>query len=796
MSEAVATPRIRLDRDELHIDFPRLFGKRADKSKSRDFVRRTFVFPEVKSLRLEPAEGKAVVLFQTAKADRAVFLAALAAAIGDSGKGVEDSCLPPWEASEPVALHRFGELASLFEISGKPPKQLQLSHPALASDPSLGPRIQEAVAGAPGVRKVSTGLLADKISIACDPGLVDITRVIRAAEACLSGPGTAMASIGPAPTRMGFANATLGLAAVGELAVPGVLPVCIGMLVVSNLDTIREAGGQLSRGKLGLPVLYTALLGCSITTGQIVAHALMDWSFRFWERRSNAVLAEQTRAMLEENLPLPGEARLVRSDEVDALVPTDLLRSGHRIRLAGREAIPVDGRVSAGSALVDETAVSGNRSPVRKNVGDEVYAGSTLLAGSVEVEVRRTGAQTRAAEIAQTLIETARRLPKDATLRGKARAMADRAVPPTLAIAGVGWAVGGLFTVGAVLHQDHASGPNLTLPLETLNGMKLALGGGAVVRSGSALLRLAESRFVVLDDHPAWSLPGVELESMHSRLAESQKNNLLAYVAGAGLYLGDGRADALANACAALGLVVRQPQLVSLDAGKVSVRQGEHTVILRDEAETEEGSLPSLTVEIDGEEVARFAFRQSRQPRAAQSVARLRQQGYQVFLLSSRPQQETEKLARSLGADLFGGEFNREEKIRFLQGLDKRGVRATHIGNGSIDPDLANQSHVAVSMGGASGLASEETDIVVLGDSLDAFAELTELAQGYDRKIRQTCRLALLPNFLCIAGGYAGVLNGITSGLIANVGVNRVYQQAAKSARESQRATGLGRLGA
>jgi cation transport ATPase len=435
-----------------------------------------------------------------------------------------------------------------------------------------------------------------------------------------------------------------------------------------------------------------------------------------------------------------------------------------------------------GYALVEQTSVRGGLGSARVAFGDEVLAGSSLLAGQIEIEVLKTGPQTQAAQIAHSLIDGARGLAFDPFLRRQADALADRPVPATLAIAGVGYLVGGLFTVGAVLHQDHASGPNMAVPLQTLRDMNLALRQGVVVRRGGALPRLAESRFVVLDDHPAWSEPQLELEAVHSRLAEPETDKLLRYAAGAGLYLGDERATALADACLVRGLVVRQPPLLSLDAEKLTVRQGEHVLSLREVPGT---GKRTLRVEIDGEEVALLDFRQGYALRATRAVQRLRQQGKQVFLLSSRPEQETEELARLLGADLHGGDFAPEGKLRFLEGLSRRGVLATYVGQGELDPALAGAAYVNVSLGGAEGLANEAADLVVLGNSLDALASVDELAQSHQASVQAVCRRALAPNILCIIGGYVGVLNGITSGVIANIGVNNVYKQVKKSLRES-----------
>jgi len=796
VSEALESPRIRFGRDGLHIEFAGLFGPGAERQ-SRRFARRIFAFPQVRSLHLEPGLGKAAVYYQIEGAARADFVARLATAIGGMEEGLDESLLPVWMPGETVALHRFGGGVSVFEITQAGPGRLQLRHAALAQDPALGRRVEDAVRPLDGVKQATVTGTAGKLWVSYQPEVADIVQLIRAAEAQLASPRTALATLSPAPVKMGFANATLGLAALGEFALPVVLPVCIGMLVVSNFGTVREAGKQMGQGKAGLPVLYTALLGCSITTGQIVAHALMEWSFRFWAQRSNAALAGECRTLLEENLPIPANSRIVRSDEVEALIPTATLRAGNHIRIDGPGAIPADGRVAAGSALVEETAVCGSRNPVRKSFGDAVFAGSQVLAGKIEVEVWQTGMETRAARIASSVIECTRDLTRNPSLSRKAEAMADRTVLPTLAVAGLGWAVGagGLFTVGAVLHTDYASGPKLTVPLETLRGMGLALRSGAVVRTGDALQRLAESRFLVLDDHPAWATPGFELERIEQRLAESETDNLLRHVAGAGLYLGDGRSQALVDACLGRGLVVRQPPLVSLDAEKVAVRQGQHTIILRNGISADEGAATPLIVEIDGEEVATLGFRPGTIPRAAAAVQRLGQQGMQVFLLSSSPAQETGQLARQLGIELHGGDFSHAEKLRFMQGLRRRGVQTTYIGNGGLDPELASEAHLSVSLGGAEGLADNRADIVVLGDALDAFAEVSELSSGCSGRIRADCRKSLLPNLLCVAGGYAGVLNGITAGLLANVGVYNAYRQATQSLRDSQRKASFKRIG-
>lgn len=791
----VTPPSLQFLNDELHIAYPALFGAEGG-IQCRRFVRRVFAFLEVRSVTIAPDSGKAIVHFQVDAQERKPFLHKLADTLGGQNDGLDDQQLSHWAPGQALTLHRYADLVSQFEVAQTGPGRLLLRHPALTRDGGLRKRMEDAVKTLSGVKKATTTASTGRLWVVFEPEAFDINQLVRLAEVQLSTSGTALATLDMAPPKMALANATLGLSLLGELAVPAILPVCIGLLVISNVKTIKEAALQLSKGKIGLPVLYTGLLACSITTGQIIAHALMEWSFSFWARRSNKNLAENCRTLVETSLPIPSHTYLVRSETVDAVVSTEVLQVGDRIRLEAPTAVPVDGKLISGTGLVEQKVTSGTTLPRRLVSGDEILAGSTLLAGQIEVEVTRTGLDRQAARVAQSLFQTASRLTHDPQLNRHSADIADRMVPPTLAIAGVGYFVGGLFTVGAVLHQDHASGANLAVPMETLHDMGYALDRGIITQTPSALRRLGESGFVVLDDHPAWSAPRIELVEMTSRLAESETDNLLKLAAGAALYLGDERATALVDACQMKGLIVRQPPLIAMETDRIVIRQGNHTLVLREDPKLDrkKTAIRGLLVEIDGEPIAQLSFRQSPISRVANEVQHLNQLGMQVFLLSSQPASATEKLAETMGIGLHGGDFSHDEKIRFLQGMKKRGVLVTYIGSGSITPELASEAHVTISMGNTSALDHANTDLVILGDRLEGFAQTVNLTRTHKERIEAACRKSWIPNALCIVGGYAGVLNGITSGIVANLGVNRVYQQSSHTLRNMPHSSNHTRL--
>jgi cation transport ATPase len=276
------------------------------------------------------------------------------------------------------------------------------------------------------------------------------------------------------------------------------------------------------------------------------------------------------------------------------------------------------------------------------------------------------------------------------------------------------------------------------------------------------------------------------LHAIRSTLPDTA--SLLTHVAGAGLYLGDERAAALARACQEQGWVVRQPELVALEPEAVIVRVGKHRLALRGETGAAEDGL-HLLAEVDGVETAWFEFRSTPRMQAAEAVGRLRGLGFQVFLISERPEAETAELAAALGVAQCSGDLGAVQQVRFLEGLNKRGVRATWVGHGAVGPAARELAHVTVAING-SLLDDDPPDIVIPGDWLDPLADAAALAGENAARIRQLCRSATAPNLLCIVGAFAGLLNGITAGILANIAVMNVYRAATASLRSLPRNPG------
>jgi P-type Cu2+ transporter len=116
---------------------------------------------------------------------------------------------------------------------------------------------------------------------------------------------------------------------------------------------------------------------------------------------------------------LPDSAVRVVGDRTETVAVSDL-RAGDVVLVRPGAAVPTDGIVRDGSSDVNESMITGESQPVRKDPGGKVIAGTANGSGSLRVEVTGTGEKTALAGIMRLVVQAQ-------TSRSRARALADRA---------------------------------------------------------------------------------------------------------------------------------------------------------------------------------------------------------------------------------------------------------------------------------------------------------------------------------------------------------------------------------
>ena len=118
-------------------------------------------------------------------------------------------------------------------------------------------------------------------------------------------------------------------------------------------------------------------------------------------------------------------------DGAEIEVPLEEIKPRDVIVVNTGEAVPVDGVIKEGIAMIDQHALTGESTPAEKVVGDHVFACTMLVAGKIYIEVEKAGSETTSAKIASILNDSAG---YKLDSQNKGEKLADKAVIPTLAL--------------------------------------------------------------------------------------------------------------------------------------------------------------------------------------------------------------------------------------------------------------------------------------------------------------------------------------------------------------------------
>ena len=174
----------------------------------------------------------------------------------------------------------------------------------------------------------------------------------------------------------------------------------------------------------GMPNM-NALVGLGSVSAYLASCVALLWPQLGWEcffdepvmllgfillgRTLEARARARASAALEKLLALqPPTARVVGAapDDPGIEIPAAQVRVGDRLRVLPGEKIPVDGEILTGATAIDEAMLTGEATPIAKNVGDRVAAGTLNQTGAIVFTATQVGRQTALAQIVAA-VETA-----------------------------------------------------------------------------------------------------------------------------------------------------------------------------------------------------------------------------------------------------------------------------------------------------------------------------------------------------------------------------------------------------
>lgn len=469
----------------------------------------------------------------------------------------------------------------------------------------------------------------------------------------------------------------------------------------------------------------------------------------------------------------------VLQDGVEVEVPFEAVQADDLVVIDAGQMIPVDGRIEQGDASIDQHMLTGEAQPAEKGPGDTVLAATVVLAGKIIIRVEKTGAATTAAQVGQILTDTSH---YTASVQLRGREIAERSTVPTLLLSLVALPfVGGSESLAILL-----SGCGRTMrtlgPLSVMNFLRLTAQHGILIKDGRALEQVGGVTTVVFDKTGTLTQEQPQVGRIFS-FDGSDEAQILRAAAAAEQRQSHPIARAIVAEAAARALDVPEISAAAYEIGYgIAVnldgrrlRVGSYRFMAM-EAISMPAEIEAIQHEIhaDGRSLVYLAVDHqlagaielvpSVRPEAKRLVDYFRQHGLETVIISGDHARPTAALASALGVDRYFAETLPENKADLIEQLQRAGKIVCFVGDGINDSIALKKANVSVSLCGASTIATDTAQIILMDRTLNQLETVFELSKRFEHNMRGNLISSVAPGVIIIIGAFAGVV-GYTSSL-------------------------------
>ncbi|MDI4568700.1 heavy metal translocating P-type ATPase [Bacillus altitudinis] len=486
---------------------------------------------------------------------------------------------------------------------------------------------------------------------------------------------------------------------------------------------------------------------------------------------------------IQKLMGLQAKEAVIERDGKEMTVPISEVKVNDFVFVKPGEKVPVDGEIIEGTTAIDESMITGESLPVDKTTGDTVIGATINKNGFVKVKATKVGKETALSQIIR-VVEQAQG--SKAPIQRMADQISGIFVPIVVGLAVLtfliwfffvdpGNVTSALETFIAVIVIACPCALGLATPTSIMAGSGRAAESGILFKGGEHLEVTQSLDTVVLDKTGTVTKGEPSLTDVIAS-ANWTEDKLLQLAGSAEQQSEHPLAKAITEGMKNRGLQAVEVEAFQADPGHgIEARAAGHELLIGTRkllkkhhiscealeavvTELEEQGKTAMLIAIDGEPAGIVAVADTIKSSSSQAVARLKEQGIHVVMMTGDNKRTAEAIASEAGIDHVIAEVLPEEKAAHVAALQKQGKKVAMVGDGINDAPALATANIGMAVGTGTDVAMEAADITLMTGDLHAIADALEFSRKTMRNIKQNLFWALAYNCIGIPVAAFGFL--------------------------------------
>lgn len=546
--------------------------------------------------------------------------------------------------------------------------------------------------------------------------------------------------------------------------------------VIAIIPIAIHAYQSLKVKVISIELLVTIAVIGAFIIGEYNESAIVTFLFLFGNFLEQKTL-DKTRASIKTLTEMtPTTALVLQADGTTETVDVDDVEKGDRVLVKTGAAIPVDGVVVDGSGYADEAAVTGESRAVKKTTNDQVYSGTMLSDGYLQVEATKVGDDTTFAKIIE-LVEDAQ------DTKSHAEKFIDRFAkyytPAVLLIALAVFIISRDFKLAiTVLVLGCPGALVIGAPVSNVAGIGNGAKRGILIKGGEAMDTFAHVDTFVFDKTGTLTQGKTAVSAMKNYTADAQ--HVLALTAKMET-LSDhplGRAVlsyADQQQADYQSLTVSQNQTLK-GQGLVAEIAGQQVLVGNQKLMTtynlslsaaQQADLQALQatgsstmiVAVAGQIAALIGVADQIRPEVKTQLAKLKAAGAKhLVMLTGDNQVTADYVAHELGIDEVHAELLPDQKVEFVKQFQANGQKVAFVGDGINDSPSLATADIGIAMGSGTDVAIETSDVVLMQSNFTSLVHAYRLAKKTVLNTKENVIIAIAVVAFLLLGLVAGFI--------------------------------------